>query len=146
MGVRLLLARQVDRQADRGPAGHLRSFIGRRHQPRPAAGDHREARIDQSARRLSSQVPPARNRPLPSRAEDRDGSAHTGERTKRVQGLLGDPPDAGSIVPRRQRVHVSVDELCELLPGWRVLFQRHAVIPLHPMSFASSTPRLAAAA
>src|SRR6185436_7634008 len=49
VGVRALLVRQLDVEADRESAPFLHSAVGRLHHARPAAGDHRPARLAETA-------------------------------------------------------------------------------------------------
>jgi AcrR family transcriptional regulator len=88
--VHRLLVRQLDVEADRGDAGVLCPAVGSLHDPGPAAGDDREARLAEPARDL------ARERVLgvvgrgPRGAEDRDRLADVRQRREAVPELLGD--------------------------------------------------------
>ena len=86
VGVGLLLHRQLDVEPDREAAGLGGAAVGRLHQPRPAAGDHREAGRGKppSLRRPTAGRGPrgrARTSGAPSadprRAEDRDAVARS---------------------------------------------------------------------
>src|ERR1019366_5009369 len=56
VGVRLLLAGELDVRAHRVPAGLLRAAVGRLHEPGPSAGHHGEARLGEPPADLPCEV------------------------------------------------------------------------------------------
>ena len=98
VGVEVLLHRQLDVAADRHPAGLVGPSVGRLHDPRAAAGDHREARARERAADGPRQDVGGIRLGDPRRPEHRDRRPDLGERLEALDELGQDaqrPPGVG---------------------------------------------------
>ena len=94
VGVGALLVRQLDVAADRAAAGVPRAAVGRLHDPRAAAGHHREAVLGQPPADLAGQPVVAVVLAEARRAEDGDAGADEMKLAKAVEELPRDAQNA----------------------------------------------------
>ena len=73
------------------PAGLCGPPVGRLHQPGPATGDHRQARLGEASGRLPAELVPAVPLGHPGRAEDRDAVVDLPQRVEPHLDLGVDP-------------------------------------------------------